>query len=366
MIAKLLLPFLLSLSAMAQSHHVWFGTTGSSRGIYHATFDGAKGKLSEADLAAEIKSPGFLALHPNGERLYAAGGLDGQPVVAAYTIKDGSLSLINSQPIGDGGAAHLTVHPNGRFLITAQYGGGSTASFPLRADGGVEPRSALHKHEGGSGVVGKRQNKPHAHWTGFDAAGAYAFVPDLGMDGVVIYKVNAAGDGIEPHGFAAGPAGGGPRHMAFSPDGKFAYVLNELSLAVTTFAYDAEAGSLKQFGTVPALTEEEKAGEQFNSASEIRVHPSGRFVYSANRGHDSITVYRAERATGVLEVVEKEPVRGAWPRNFNLDPRGKWLIAAGRDSDGAAVFAVDQETGRLSYQTRSIVHVPSPICVLFQ
>ena len=344
---------------------VWFGTStskkGESKGIYHASFDPEKGTLSKAALAAEIGSPGFLAMHPNGKVLYAAARHADGPAVVAYTINDGKLTLLNHSLIEDGGAAHLAVHPNGKMVLTAQYGGGSTAVFPIDANGKLGTRSQLIKHGEGSKVVPGRQDKPHAHWVGFDAGGKFAFVPDLGMDGVVVYKVSDDGAAIERSGFVACPPGGGPRHMKFYGD--YAYVLNELALSVTSFTYDG-AGKMEPIGTTPALSEEAKAQETFNSASEIRIHPSGQFVYSANRGHDSITVYAAD--AGKLTVLEVEPIRGAWPRNFSLDPSGKWLIAAGGDSSTAAVFAVDQETGKLSYQRARNIHVPSPICVLFE
>ena len=144
--------------------------------------------------------------------------------------------------------------------------------------------------------------------------------------------------------------------------GDYAYVLNELALSVTTFLYDGKGGMVSQ-ATVPALSDDVKAQEVFNSASEIVVHPSGKFVFSANRGHDSITVYRADE--GKLTVEEVEPIRGAWPRNFNLDPSGKWLLAAGQHSSTVSIFAIDQETGRLTFQMRSTVQVPTPICILF-
>ena len=153
--------------------------------------------------------------------------------------------------------------------------------------------------------------------------------------------------------------------MRFSADGKFVYLLNELALSVTTFAYDADSGQLEKRGTVKALGEEAKAKETFNSASEILVHPSGRFVYSANRGNDSVTVYRAEPASGELEVLEVEPIRGAWPRNINLDPSGRWLLAAGADSNTISVFAIDQESGELAFQRGGVVNVPGCICILF-
>jgi 6-phosphogluconolactonase len=354
-----------ALSVSADPKDVWFGTStsknGASKGIYHATFDATKGKLGAATLVAEVGSPGFLAMHPDGTRLYAACRTEKGPAVAGYTIgAQGALTLINSQAIGDGGAAHLAVHPSGKMVVSVQYGGGSTAVFPLSEDGTLGERSQLLEHEGGSKVVERRQDRSHAHYVGFDASGRFAFVPDLGLDGVVIYRVTGDGSGLEKHGFAACPPGGGPRHMKLFGD--YAYVLNELALSVTTFLYDGKGGMVSQ-ATVPALSDDVKAQEVFNAASEIVVHPSGKFVFSANRGHDSITVYRADE--GKLTVEEVESIRGAWPRNFNLDPSGKWLLAAGQHSSTVSIFAIDQETGRLTFQMNSTVQVPTPICILF-
>ncbi|MCB1095587.1 MAG: lactonase family protein [Verrucomicrobiae bacterium] len=351
---------LLSPAAMADSTNVWFGTTGP--GIHVARLNTETGKLSQPSQASDVKSPGFLALHPTLPVLYAVCDTDEGPGVAAFAIDGTNLTPMGEQSIGDGGGTHVAVHPSGNFLTTAQYGGGSVAVFPLAKDGSVLERSQLIEHEGGSRAVEGRQDSPHPHWSGFDAAGAFAFVPDLGLDGVVIYKVvdNAR---LKRHGFAATAPGSGPRHMKFSPDGKHAYVLNEMALTVTTFDYDPATGTLKQKSTAPALTDEQKARETFNSASEIRVHPSGKLVYTANRGHDTISVVQAS-AEGSLTLIENEPIRGGWPRNFNLDPSGKWLLAAGRDSNTVAVFAVDQETGELTY-SRQIINVPSSICVLF-
>ena len=153
--------------------------------------------------------------------------------------------------------------------------------------------------------------------------------------------------------------------MKFSIDGRFIYLLNELSLSVTTFAYDSQEGTTKRRRTTPALRKKTKANEAFNSASEILTHPNGEFVYSANRGNDSITVYTANMKTGRLRVSEVESIRGSWPRNFNLDPTGKWLLAAGAHSNTISIFAIDQETGNLTFQTRGLVNVPGPICILF-
>ncbi|MEM9017109.1 MAG: beta-propeller fold lactonase family protein, partial [Verrucomicrobiota bacterium] len=195
--------------------------------------------------------------------------------------------------------------------------------------------------------------------------GRFALVPDLGMDGIVIYEVDTQAPAIKKHGFAESVSGGGPRHMRFSTDGKFIYLLNELSLSVTTFSWDAASGTTEKLSVEPALSEEVKAAENFNSAAEILVHPSGRFVYSSNRGHDTVSVYGADPATGNLDVVQVQPIRGAFPRNINLSPDAKWLLAAGADSNTIAVHAVDAETGKLTYQRGHIINVPSPICILF-
>ena len=362
----------LASSASAENVDVWFGTVtprdGLSQGIYHASFDTESGKLSEPQLAANEMDPGWIALHPGGDVLYSTGSRDGDPVVVAYRIErsDAGASLveIGSQPIGDGGAAHLSTDRTGQVLLSAQYGGGSTAIFPLSADGSIGPRAQLVEHEGASGVVPGRQNEPHPHWTGTSPDNRFAFVPDLGMDKVVTYQLGLSPAKLTPHGFGQCSPGGGPRHMKFHPSGQFIYVLNELALSVTTFAYDEQAGLMTPIQTIPTLSEQQKAEEMFNSASEIRVHPSGRFVYAANRGHDTITAFRVDGNSGELSLIEQEPVRGSWPRNFNLDPTGKWLLAAGRDSNTAAIFSIDPQTGELTY-TRETAMVPTPICVVF-
>lgn len=354
--------------AAADTLHVYFGTGGpGAEGIYRSSFDPESGRLSAAELVAKTGSPGFLALHPDGDKLYAVASHDGEAAAIGYRIGEGgALNMINASPIGDGGGTHIAVHPTGRFLLTAQYGGGSTALFPLDADGRLG-KARLSRHEGGSGVVERRQENPHPHWCGFSPDGRFALVPDLGMDGIVIYRVDLEGDtpAIHPHGFAESVPGGGPRHMRFSPDGHFIYLLNELSLSVTTFAWDAETGTAARLGTVPTLSEEAKAAEAFNSAAEILVHPNGRFVYASNRGHDSVTVFLSDPATGSLEVIQVQPVRGAFPRNINLDPGARWLLAAGADSNTVAVHRIDRETGVLTYQTGEVINVPAPICILF-
>lgn len=366
---KFILPLLFIVSATwtcAQVVDVYFGTGGGrAKGIYRATLDTATGKLSEPTLAAEVEAPGFLAFHPDRSKLYAVARSDAGPMVLAYSIGEGGgLTLLNSERIPDGEAAHLSVHPSGRFLLTAQYGGGSVALFPLDKDGRVEPCRQLIEHEGGSNVVRARQAKPHPHWTGFSADGRFAFVPDLGLDKIVIYQVQADQASIRSVGFAESVPGGGPRHMKFSIDGKYIFLLNELSLSLVTFAYDADAGRAAFVCETATLSAAMKAKENFNSASEVLVHPSGQFVYAANRGHDSVTAFQVDSETGHLYVADVEPIRGAWPRHINLDASGRWLLAAGAHSNTVSVFSIDPNTGALTYSKGAIQTVPNPICIL--
>ena len=353
--------------SLAEKIDVYFGTGGrASEGIYHSKFDTESGKFSQPKVAAKVKGPGFLAWHPDRSKIYAVAGIDGGPGVAGFHVKkDGSLEQFTSSLVRDGGGTHIAVHPSGNFLLTAQYGGGSTALFPLNDEGELG-KSVIIDHEGGSKVVGKRQDSPHPHWCGFSPDGKYAFVPDLGTDNIHIYKVNTEQTGIDKHSLAASVPGGGPRHMRFSADGKFIYLLNELSLSVTTFAYDKNTGKSEKLTTTPSLSDEVKSEETFNSAAEILIHPNGKFVWSSNRGNDSITCYKSDPSTGKLIVTEVEPIRGAWPRNINIDPTSNWILAAGAHSNTIAVHKIDQETGKLSFQTRSIISVPGPICILFK
>ena len=357
-------------AAEAQTINVWIGTAKSSlsRGIYHCQLNTSGGKLSEPTLIAEMDGPGFLAKHPNKPVLYAVGGLSNVQVVAAFAIEGSaekpSLRSLNSVPIGDGGAAHVSLDKTGKTLFTAQYGGGSVAVFSVQPDGMLRERTQLIDHQGGAKVVSDRQDVSHAHWTGVSPDNRFVFVPDLGLDQVVIYKFDAASGKIEAHGNGITPPGSGPRHMKFHPNGRWIYVLNELSLSVTVFEYDATLGTMTPRQTIETVPAAELEREKAKSCSEIRVHPNGKFVYAANRGHDTITVFAVDQSKGELKLVQRENPRCATPRNFNLTPDAKWLLAAGQLSNNLGLFSVDSEKGRLTFQQQS-VFVPSPICVLF-
>lgn len=353
--------------ASATEFDVWIGianpATGDSAGIYHLSFDDEKGKLSQSTLVAEQQGAGFLAKHPRLPVLYSTGG---QAICSWKISRDASgvgLQKINELPTGDGGSAHIGLDRTGRVLLSAQYGGGSVVSFPLNEDGAIGSRASKIEHDEPSGVVQGRQESCHPHWVGVSPDNRFVLVPDLGADKIFVHKLDATTAKLTRHGSVDTPAGGGPRHYKFHPHLPVGYVVNELSMAVTVLAFEADAGSLAVRQTIPTLSAQQLAGERFNSGSEIRVHPSGKFVYSANRGHDTITAFAVDMETGQLTLIEQEPIRGSWPRNFNLDPSGRWLLAAGRDSNTLAVFQIDQHKGELQYVLES-AQVPAPICVL--
>jgi 6-phosphogluconolactonase len=351
---------------------VYFGTftTGAGEGIYHSTLDMKSGQLTEATLAGEAVRAGFLAMHPDGKHLYAVGELGGfkgrSPGSAcAFEIDEatGKLKPLNSQPVGGPGPCHLIVDPAGRNILTAQYSGGSCSVLPINADGSLGPRTSFHQHTGGSGVVAKRQDAPHAHSINLDAAGRIAVVADLGLDRILIYQYDRDQGTLTPNDppFVKTAPGGGPRHFVFHPSGKFAYANLEITSQVTAFEYDAARGALSEIQTLPTLPGDFEGG---NSTAEIRVTPDGRFVYVSNRGHNSIAMFAVDAQTGKLTALGHEPTRGDIPRNFNLDPTGTYLIAAHQKSDNATVFRIDRETGRLSF-TGSEITVPKAVCVRF-
>ena len=360
----------------AQSIDVWFGTKkagddGMDIGIYHSSLGIEKGSLAVPKLAIALDSPGFLAANPNPALkqsvLYATTKIDGQYVIASLKVAaDKSLELMNAKPTGEkaGGACHVTVDATGKIAVSSQYGSGTVSVFSLSDDGSIVERTQLIQHTGGSKVVGRRQNSPHAHYCGFDVDNKFAFVCDLGLDRVKIYKIDHEKRELVEHGEAVCEPGGGPRHMKFHPGGKYAFVLNELAMSLSVFDYDAASGSMNLKQTVKTIPDSSRDNEVFNSASEILVHPGGKFVYSANRGNDTVSAFEFDEAAGELKRIQIEPVRGSWPRNINLSPDGNWLLAAGADSNSVAPFKIDTDTGRLTY-VRGSKFVPHPICVLF-
>lgn len=355
---------------------VYVGTyTGSnSEGIYVLDLDLTTGQLTRPRLAAKTDNPSFLAIHSSGDYLYAVNeigdwkGLE-SGAVSAFAIdpKSGRLKLVNQQSSGGGAPCYLIVDKSGRFVLVANYGGGSVASLPIGDDGQLGEAASIVQHEGSS-INPDRQEGPHAHSINLDAGGQYALAADLGLDEVLVYRFDAESGKLARHDppSASVTPGAGPRHLSFHPNGQLAYVINELNLTISVFTYNSESGTLTPAQTISTLPDSATSDEARASYStaEIRVHPSGRFAYASNRGHDTIAVFAVDGSSGNLALIEHEPTLGRTPRNFEIDPTGQFLVVANQDSNNLVVFRIDQETGHLE-PTGSRAEVPSPVCIKF-
>ena len=348
---------------------VYIGTyTGEkSQGIYLSQLDPATGALAPAELAAEVKNPSFLAIHPSRKFVYAVSEVadaGGKPSggVSAFAVdpKTGKLKLINQQSSQGAGPCHLVVDQTGKNVLVANYGGGSCAALPIGDDGKLGEATAAIQHKG-KGTNPGRQEAPHAHSINLDLANRFAFVADLGLDQVLVYRFDATKGTLtanDPPAVAVAP-GSGPRHFAFHPTGKFAYVINEMANTVTAFAYDGKRGSLQEIQNITTLPEGYK---ETSHTAEVVVHPSGNFLYGSNRGHDSLAIFTIDPATGRLIAVGHQSTGGKAPRNFAIDPTGAWLLAENQGSGTIVVLRIDQKTGQLK-PTGDKLQVESPVCV---
>jgi len=340
-----------------------------SQGIYLARFEPASGRLGAPELAARTTNPSFLTAHPNGRFLYAAGEVGdfkGKPqgMVSAFSIAadTGKLSLLNEQPSGGSGPCHLTVDKRGKWLLVANYGSGSIAVLPVQADGSLGEPAAIVQHHGAS-VNPRRQEGPHAHFITFDPTGRFVLTCDLGLDKVLVYRFDAAKGTLVPNDppSVSLKAGAGPRHLVFHPSGRLVFVISEMGSSLTSLAWDRRRGALKEIGAVSTLPAD-FAGQ--SSCAEVQMHPSGKFLYGSNRGHDSIAVFAIDAGTGKLSLLEHQSTQGKTPRHFAIDPTGRWLLAENQDSDNVVVFGLDPQTGRLTPSGQQIT-VGSPVCVEF-
>jgi 6-phosphogluconolactonase len=363
-----------AFAAPAGDYLVYFGTytNALSRGIYVSRLDESNGKLSAPELAAETPSPCFLAVSPDGNFTYAAnsvknfGGTNGG-MVSAFAIekKSGRLNLLNQKSSGGDGPCHVSTDATGRNLFVANYNSGSVKSFLLNADGSLGAEGSFFQH-GGSGVNTNRQSSAHAHFICADPSNRFVLACDLGTDRVMIYTLNTNIAELDvQNGFSTTtvPAGSGARHLAFSRDGKFVHVINEMGCSVTTFGWDAAKGELKLAETVSALPPGVERQSSF-TAAEILVHPSGKFVYATVRGHDSVTVFSADGTTGKLKLVQNISSGGKVPRGLGIDPAGRWLITGNQKSDSAVEFMIDPATGKLSPTGREL-KIGAPVDVKF-
>lgn len=337
-------------------------TKGASKGIYAYRFNSGTGKATPIGLVAESANPSFLALSPDGRFLYAVNE-KAEGEVSAYAIDPATAQLKFLNKVATRGAdpCHLAVDQSGKWLYVANYTGGSSAAFPVRPDGSLGEAVTFNQNTGSS-VVKSRQSEPHAHETVLSPDNRFVFVVDLGLDEILSYRVDAS-KGMVPNTppFAKTPPGAGPRHFVFSRDTKFVYDINEIASTVTVFQYDAAAGSMKEVQTISTLP----AGfTGQSSTAEIMLHPSGRFLYASNRGHDSIAIFRVDTATGKLTALDRVSTQGKTPRNFAIDPSGSFLLAANQDTGNIVIFKINSSTGALT-PTGDVLQTPYPVSILF-
>ena len=354
----------------ADSVLVYFGTTTEkmSEGIYASRFDPATGTLGPVTLAAKTTNPLFINLHPNQPILYAIGerkDAEGKPIgtVEAFTIDkaNGQLTPLNHQTAGVGSICYVSIDKAGRTALGAAYNDGYVVSIPLHADGTLGERGSFTQHAGSS-VNKKRQTSPHAHCVNLDPANHFALVADLGLDQVITYKLDAAKGTLtqQPDPFRTKP-GAGPRHLAFDSSGRHVYIVNEIDSTITLADYDAATGRLTEKQTLPLLPPDFK---NLSTAAEVVIHPSGKFLYASNRGHDSLALFAIAPGTGQLTFVEYMREGVKHPRHFAIDATGNWLLCANRDADTITVYRIDPANGHLS-TTNNTVKVPMPTCIQF-
>jgi len=377
-------PFLFLLStrctAAPANHHakylMYVGTyteQGSeSKGIYAYRFDSATGQLVPIGLAAKTINPSFLAVHPNHRFLYAVNEVSNyrgekSGAISAFTIDhaSGKLTLLNQVASRGGDPCYISLDKTGKYLMVANYAGGSVAVFPLLEDGRLGEASAFVQHTG-HGTNPERQEAPHAHSIDASPDNRFAIVDDLGLDETLSYHFDAVKGSLTPQSnaeatVAKAAPGAGPRHFALHPNGKFGYVIDEMASTVTVFRYDASSGELQPQQTISALP---KDFSGHSEAAEIQVHPSGKFLYASNRGHDSIAVFAIDRDKGTLAPIEYVSTKGASPRHFEIDPTGSLLFAANEKSDNIVIFHINPQTGRLT-PTGKTLEVSQPVCIQF-
>ena len=349
-------------------------TDKQSKGIYAYRFDSASSELTPLGIAAEAVNPSFLAIDPSHRFLYAVNEVQkykdaNSGAVTAFAIdsqkgdrQTGRVQLLNAVASRGADPCYIAFDKTGKYALVANYTGGSVAVFPVQADGHIGESSAFVQHVGSS-VNRERQEGAHAHWIETTPDNRFAIAVDLGLDELLIYRFDAKNGSLTPNNppYAKLDPGAGPRHLAFHPNGKFAYVVNELQSSITAFAYDASRGELRKLKTVSTLP---KNFSGSNDTAEIKVHPSGKFLFASNRGHDSIALFSIDSKTGALTLADHFPTQGKTPRNFEIDPTGKFLFVANQDTNNIAVFRIDSKNGRLTVTKRTL-QVPSPVCLKF-
>ncbi|MEU6849780.1 lactonase family protein [Actinacidiphila alni] len=335
-------------------------TTSAAQGIGLAAYDPATGAITGGGTLAGVANPSWLAV--SGNRLYAVNEQsDGAVTAIALPDGDGAPTVLGAQPTGGSGPCHLSVTPDGGHVLSANYDSGSVAVHPVGADGGLLPRTDLVRHTG-SGPDPDRQDGPHAHMVLSDPAGRYVLAVDLGTDSVYTYRLDTATGKLAAVSRAAVTPGSGPRHLAFHPSGRFAYLANELGDSVIVCGYDPDSGTVTPGAPQPTVPAGSEPGER-NYPAEVVVSPDGAFVYVSNRGHNSVARFRAAADGGTLTLVDAVPTGGAYPRHIALGADGALLFAANQNGGSVTVFRRDAATGALTAAGAPFA-APTPVCVV--
>ena len=353
------------------THPILFGTgqilEGKGEGIYLFRMDPETGRLTRQETTTGVVNPSYLTLDPARRHLYAVnelktfGGM-ASGAVSAFRVEPetGRLTFLNQKSTGGTDPCHVVVNDRSTQVFVSNFMSGSVCVFPIQPDGTLGDASQFIQHSGSS-VHPKRQRGPHAHSLIFDKHNRFAFVPDLGMDKLMVYKTDFDKGRLSPAKvpFVSVQPGAGPRHCVFHPSGRYCYLIQELDSTLSAYRYNPNDGTFELLQTVPTVVSDGFTGD--NTCADVQILPKGRFVYGSNRGHDSIVIYRIDQETGRLSFVGMESTRGRTPRNFAIDPTGRFLLAANQDSDNIIVFRIDPETGMLSAVDQTAV--PTPVCV---
>ncbi len=342
-------------------------TSGKSEGIYVYRMDRVSGELKRFTSIKSV-NPSFLAIDRNKRYLYAVNEVnefDGSPggAVSAFAIDStsGNLRFLNQQASLGADPCHLTVDRKSKSLLVANYTGGNVVVLPIRHGGKLGPATDLEQHEGSSAK--EQQKGPHAHCIILDRFERHALAADLGIDKVMIYRFDPTTRKLTPGKQPSAPLqpGAGPRHLTLHPNGKYAYVINELDSTLTAFKYDGSNGTLSTLDTVSTLPSNFSG---ISYCADVHVSPSGIFLYGSNRGHDSIVVFAIDGRTGRLKQLEHVSTEGKWPRNFAIDPTGRFLLVANQHTDNVVSFRIDAHTGRLK-PAGHVAAIPVPVCLKF-
>jgi 6-phosphogluconolactonase len=350
-----------------------FGTgqllEGKGEGIYAFKFDPTSGQLTLASIVHGVRNPSYLTFTPSRRFLYCVnefkefrGIASGAVSAFALDPESGRLTFLNMQPSHGTDPCHLAVDKTGRFLLVANFASGSVSVFPINKDGSLADASDVKQHDGFS-IDSVRQTGPHAHAVTLDNQGRYVYVPDLGLDRVLIYRLDTEAGKLTPteEPFINTTPGAGPRQVVMHPKRNSVYLINELNSTMTAYNYDEKTGALQELQTLSTLPKDFKGA---STCAEVQISPSGKFLYGSNRGDDSIVIFAVSQTDGTLTYVGHESTQGKIPRSFEIDPQGNFLLAANQDTDNIVIFGIDQTTGELA-STGYNIKVPTPVCVKF-